>query len=181
MRFLSLAAAVLVAAAIRAEEPRLPANLTQPTTAYAKATADGKSVSVMLKLVEMAPTTETKTVNVQQERIVDGKKVVETVTKKVLVCVMKPQRWREVRVDAADKAVSISDASGKPIAAGKLVKLLEKDTPVLVSVTGAVDPFHLLTVRENTLVILAPRDLLYPPSPAPLAPPKGPYTVPTKP
>lgn len=178
MRTLTLAAAALFAAVGRAEEPKPPAVAIAPQTAYASAaTKDGK-VTVTLKLLVVAPATGYRTVNEQVTRTVDGKTVVETVTKKVPYTFMKGHGWREVQVNAADKAVSVSNAGGKPVPADKLTKLLEKDTPVLVSVNGPVDPFYLLTVKEDTLVIVVPPQVLAGPPPAPTGPGAGAVPVP---
>jgi hypothetical protein len=173
MRTLTLAAAALFAAAARAEEPKLPAIAVPPQTAHATAATKGGKVTVTLKLLVVAPATAYETVNEQVTRTVDGKTVVETVTKKVPYTFMKGHGWREVRVNAADKAVSVRDAAGRPVPADKLTKLLEKDTPVLVSVNGPVDPFYLLTVKEDTLVIVVPPRLLAGPPPAPTGPGAG--------
>jgi hypothetical protein len=127
-------------------------------------------------LLVVTAATAYRTVNEQIKRTVDGKTVVETVTRKVPYTLMKGQGWREVKVDAAEKGVSITDAAGKAIAPDELAKLLGKDTPVLVSANGPVDPFYLLTVKENTLVIVVPPQVLYPPQP----PMPTPSTVPSR-
>jgi hypothetical protein len=176
MRALTLAAAALFAVAGRAEEPKLPANAVAPATAHASAVSNDGKVTVTLKLLVVTAATAYRTVNEQITRTVDGKTVVETVTRKVPYTLMKGQGWREVKVDAAEKGVSITDAAGKAIAPDKLAKLLEKDTPVLVSANGPVDPFYLLTVKENTPVIIVPPQVLYPPQP----PMPTPSTVPSK-
>jgi hypothetical protein len=176
MRTFTLAAAALFAVAGRAEEPQLPANAVAPATAHARAvTKDGK-VIVTLKLLVVTAATAYRTVNEQVTKTVDGKTVSETVTKKIPYTFMKGQGWREVKVDAAAKGVSITDAAGKVIAPDKLANLLEKDTPVLVSANGPVDPFYLLTVKEDTPVIVVPPQVLYPPQP----PMTTPSSVPSK-
>ena len=164
MRILTLALAMFLASATCAEEPKLPANMTPPMTAFARAEADGSAVIVTLKLVNSVPQTGMRTVTdyVTVQKNVGGKVVAEKVpvTKTVTYTIMKPLGWREVKVDAADKGISFTDAAGKPIAPEKLVKMLSKDTPVLVSTTGPVDPFHLLTVKKDTIVIVAPPQVL---------------------
>jgi hypothetical protein len=156
-------AVALFATVARAEEPKLPAIAIAPQTAHARAVTNDGKVTVTLKLLVVAPTTAYRTVNEQTTRIVDGRKVVETASRKVPYTFMKGQGWREVKVDVAGKGVSITDAAGKAIAPDKLAKLLEKDTPVLVSANGPVDPFYLLTVKEGTPVIVVPPQILYPP------------------
>ncbi len=174
MKSVSAYLAVLLLAAAPfgyAEVPKPPVMATPPQTAYARAaTRDGK-VSITLKLLVVAPTTGYRTVCESITRTVGGKQVVETVTKKIPYTFMKGHGWREVAVDAADKSVSISDAAGKPVSADKLARLLEKDTPVLVSPSGPVDPFYLSTVKDDVLVIVAPPQMLYPRQPP------GPGTV----
>jgi hypothetical protein len=171
---LTLVAAGLFAAATRAEEPKPPAIAIAPQTAYAQAAADDGKVTVSLKLLVVAPTTAYRTVDEQVTKTVNGKAVIETVTRKVPYTFMKGHGWREVKVDADGKGVSITDATGKAVSPDKLAKLLEKDTPLLVSANGPVDPFYLLTAKEGTLVIEVPPQVLYPPqSPAPsTVPPK---------
>lgn len=164
MRMLMLVVA-LFASAVRAEEPKPPAIAIAPQTAYARAAASDGKVTINLKLLVVAPTTAYRTVNEQVKKNVDGKVLIETVTRKVPYTLMKGQGWREVKVNAAAKGVSITDATGKAITPDRLAKLLEKDTPVLVSTSGPVDPFYLLTVKEDTPVIVVPPQVLYPPQP----------------
>jgi hypothetical protein len=165
MRLLSLAAAALFAASAPAGEPKLPANPAPPQTAYARAAADGKKVVITLKLAELAAENQTR-VEVQyvtETRVQGGKTVVEKVPvrREVQVTVLKARRWRKVLVDAGYKAVSVRTAAGKRVAAGDLLRLLKKDTPVLVSQNGPVDPFYLQVVRPGTLVIVVPPQMLY--------------------
>lgn len=83
MRALTLAAATLFAVAGRAEEPKLPANAVAPATAHASAVSNDGKVTVTLKLLVVTAATAYRTVNEQITRTVDGKTVVETVTRKV--------------------------------------------------------------------------------------------------
>jgi hypothetical protein len=165
MRVLTLAAAALFAVAGRAEEPKLPAVAVAPQTAHARAVKNDGKVTVTLKLLIVAPMTAYRTVNEPVTKTVGGKTVIETVTKKIPYSFMKGQGWREVKVDATEKGVSITDAAGKAVTPDKLAKLLEKDTAVLVSANGPVDPFYLLTVKADTLVFVVPPQVLYPPQP----------------
>jgi hypothetical protein len=169
---LALVATALFAAVGRSEEPKPPAIAVAPQTAHARALVNDGKVTITVKMLIVAPTTGYRTVNEQVTKDVDGKVVVETVTRRIPYTFMKGAGWREVKLDAASKGVSITDAAGKAIAPDKLVKFLEKDTPVLLSATGPVDPFYLLTVKEDTLVIVVPPQVLYPPQPpAPSTPP----------
>lgn len=163
MRLPTLAATVLFAAVGRAEGPKLPAIAIAPQTAYAKAATNDGKVTITLKTLVIVSATGTKTEYAQVKKLVDGKEVVEIVPQLKTYTFMKGHSWREVRMDAADKTVSITDVAGKPVPADRLAKLLEKDMPVLVSANGPVDPFYLLTVKEDTLVIVVPPQVLYPP------------------
>ncbi len=167
MRILTLLFAAALLATGWAAEPKLPASMSQPITAYAKATPDGNTVIVTLKLVNSVPQTANRTVTdyVTVQKTIGGMVVTEKVpvTKTVPYTFMKPLGWREVKVDAADKGISFTDAAGNSVAPEKLAKILSKGTPVLVSTDGPVDPFHLLIVKENTIVIVAPREVLFPP------------------
>jgi hypothetical protein len=51
--------------------------------------------------------------------------------------------------------------AGKEVPSKKLATLLEKETAILLSTAGAIDPFQLQLAKEGTLVVIAP-----PPSPA---------------
>jgi hypothetical protein len=170
VRSLTLAAAALFAVAAHADDPKLPASAMPPATVYARAAADGGKVTVTLKLMEIAPTTETRTVPATETRTVDGKVVSVQVTRQVTITVNKPVRWRTVTFDAAAKGVSIQDAAGKAVAAGQLPRLLEKDTPVLVSSNGPVDPFFLATAKESALVFVVPPETFFVAAPSGTSP-----------
>jgi hypothetical protein len=79
MRLLSFAVMAQCAAMVQAAEPKLPANMIQPQTAFARATKADDGVVVTLKLPRLVPAAETRTVTyyVNVEKIIDGKKVVE--------------------------------------------------------------------------------------------------------
>jgi hypothetical protein len=129
------------------------------------------------------PVTEKRTVTLYETvtKTVGGRTVVEMVPvqREVTVTVMKPKGWREVKLDAAAEGVSAHDTAGKPVAADKLPGLLAKETPVLVSGAGPVDPFHLLTAKEGTLVLVVPPQVVYPPM-FPLPDSAAPVPVPPK-
>jgi uncharacterized protein YkwD len=122
---------------IRAEEPPLPANLTPPVTAYARATREGDAVLLTLKLAR--PTT----------RPANG--------------ILKPtNEWRDVKLKLGAPGVLVLDTSNKPVATPRVAQLLQKDTPVLVAASGTLDSFHLLTTKETTLIVTVPPDVLSP-------------------
>src|SRR5688572_13092626 len=98
--------AVLVST-IRAEEPPLPANLTPPVTAYARATREGDALLITLKLARP--------------------------TKQPANGILKPtNKWQDVKLKLGDPGVQVLDTSNKPVAAPRVAQLLQKDTPVLV-------------------------------------------------
>lgn len=176
---LFLTAALLVPAA-PAADPKLPATMDLPFTAVAKATADPKGgATVTLRMLSVVPAEAKKKVTVYEPvtKVVNGKQVVEAVPvdREVTVTVMKPTGWRELRFGTAYKGVMIHDAAGKPVPADRVAALLAKEVPVLVSATGeSVDPFHLLTAKADTLVLVVPLHLLFPPPPEPVPVPKKP-------
>jgi hypothetical protein len=190
MRLTALGAAGLLLALTTntsgADEPKLPASTDTPITAYAKAEAFAKgSAIITLKVVDSEAATETRDVvvyeSVTQEK--DGKRIVVMVpvVKKVTVTVLKPKRWREVKVNTGDAGVSAHDTAGKPIPANKLPELLKKEVPVLVAPGRPIDPFHLLTAKEGTVVIVVPPNVLNPALTPPPGLPQPPVVQPVPP
>ncbi len=183
--------ACLAAVPARSEEPKLPADGTAPIVALASATeADGK-VTIRLRVVDSVPTVVYKSITKVQTVtvVVDGKSLQKEVPVqfKLPVQVMKPIRWREVKLSAATPGVEVRDLAGKLVPVKKLPTLLEKETAILLSTNGPVDPFHLQLTKEGTLVVLAPPGTalglptavspaspLTPPSPRVAAPPLPP-------
>lgn len=169
-RLFSLLAGLLVVGRCGyADEPKLPASLVVPVTAYAKTVRDGDAVFLKLRFVAAVEKTATNTVTkfVTQKLIRDG---VETeaqvpVTQTIQTTYKTVGGWREVTLDPSERGVMITTAAGKLIARDDLPKLLKEETPVLVSAGRAADPFYLLTVKENTLVIIAPETVVNPPAP----------------
>jgi len=153
-------AAALVTGSAYADEKDLPKSAAAPTVALASAKeADGK-VSLKVRMVESVPATENRTITTHQTitRIVDGRTVTEKVPvqQTIAVMVMKPARWREIEVKIGTPGVEVRDLEGKEVPAKKLATLLEKETPILLSTAGAVDPFYLKVAKEGTLVVIAP-------------------------
>jgi hypothetical protein len=181
----AIVACWLPAGPARSDEPKLPANANVPTVALGSASeADGK-VTIRLRVYETIPTTEERTITVvkQVPVLVEGKVVTKEVpvTEKVSVVVMKPTRWREVKVGAADPGVEVRDLAGKLVPMKNLPMLLEKETAVLLSTAGPVDAFHLQLAKEGTLVLIVPPDKagLTPFARTPMAPaPPGASPVP---
>jgi RNA polymerase sigma factor (sigma-70 family) len=104
----------------------------------------------------------------------EDKKVARPVTSYALE--MRPH-WRQFE----PAKVKAYDLAGKPVSAGRLAKLLARETPVLVSADGQkVAPFHLQVIKPGTLVLVVPPPeglpaTAYPPAiPAPASPPPAP-------
>lgn len=55
---------------------------------------------------------------------------------------------------SALRGTEVFDVHGKRVEVTELLTALEKDTPVLVSCHGMVDPFYLRVAKEDTLVIV---------------------------
>jgi hypothetical protein len=163
----------LAAGVARCDEPKLPASANVPTVALGSAAeADGK-VMIRLRVYESTATTEERAITVVKlvPELVDGKVITKEVpvTEKALVVVMKPSRWREVKVSAADPGVEVRDLAGKLVPVKNLSTLLEKESAVLLSTNGPVDPFHLQLAKEGTLVVIVPPEKM-PVSPVAAAP-----------
>jgi hypothetical protein len=177
---LLLLTAVLLAPAARAQDPKIPGNMDLPFTAMAKAAADPKGgATITMRMLTVAPADVTKKVTQYEAvtRVVNGKQVVEAVPveRQVTISVMKATGWRELRFGTADRGVMVHDTAGKPLPGDRVAAALAKEVPVLVSMTGEpVDPFHLLTAKEGTLVLVVPPHLLFPPPPEPAPVPKKP-------
>jgi hypothetical protein len=171
--------------------PNLPKSATTPSVALATPKiAEGK-VTIQLRVIELGPVVEERQVTAIESRAVDVDGVVVMklvpVIHKINVTVTKPVRWREIKLMVGDPGVEIRDLAGKEVSPEKLATLLEKETAVLLSNSGPVDPFHLQLAKESTLLVIAPVDRLQPgtlvaPVPAvpglPPAPPPLPGTVP---
>lgn len=128
---------------VGADEPRLPVHLSPPVTAYAQATREGEAVVVTFRLAEALPTAKPS----------NG--------------VVSPSAaWREAKVKLDESGARVFDVAGQPVPAERVVKLLQIETPVLVAPKN-VDPFYLLTTRENTLIFTVPPDVLSPSAPLP--------------
>jgi hypothetical protein len=159
-----LTACLVLSGGVRAQEPRLPANMKTPITAYARFAQGPGGGSVFLRMVNTIAVPEKKTVTeyVAKTRDVGGRTEIVTVpvTKEVMQYVQKPMGWREVEIKTITQGFSAHDTAGKAVAKTKLATLLAEETPVLVSTEGPIDPFHLLTAKEGTLVLVTPAMLL---------------------
>jgi len=142
----SLMAFFVVAAGAQAQAPApLPAELP-PEVCLAKAEVkDGIQIRV----------TSARLVPQQRERVVkrDSKEVTEKYTVYSPVAVE-----RLLRVDG--KKVRVTTKAGKDVEPQVILNALAKDTPVIVSFDGAVDPFYLAVVRDDVLIITQERPAL---------------------
>ncbi len=120
------------------------------------ASANPAVEGAQLRLVVPEPRYETRT------RIVE--KGGEKYEEKYVVTVFVP-RERIVMVYDAKKApfadvfagAQVLDLKGKKVDHRKLPELLKKATPVLVSTSGAFDPYYMQVVKEGTLFVILPR------------------------
>ncbi len=82
-------------------------------------------------------------------------------------------------IPLSNKKIEVYRADGKRVTAAEVARLITGDTPVLVSSDGKmVDAVYLRLVREGTLVVVAPPDLLNLPPVAPVPLPPAPAKVP---
>jgi uncharacterized protein YkwD len=184
-----LAGLSIASASPGAEPPKLPTSLVVPVTAYAQAVTEGEVVFLKLKFVatvdKIATTTVTKYKTQKQVRDGVEFEVNVPVTETVQTIYKAIGGWREVKLDPSERGVMVTTAAGKLIPRFDLPKLLKEETPVLVSAGRAADPFYLLTVKDNTLVIIAPESVVSPSVPAvprvPNAPaPNAPMVMPPR-
>lgn len=97
-------------------------------------------MQLRLTTPELVPSYETR------EVVKNGQKV----TEKVLVYNTEFVE-RIVAIDGKD--MQVVTKAGKVVDAATLQKLLGKETPIVVSFDGPVDPFYLAVVREDVLVV----------------------------
>lgn len=158
----AIVAGCVVLGQARGEDPKLPANANAPNIVLASAAeADGK-VTIKLRVYESMPAPENRTITVYETvtQIVDGKPTTKQVPveKTVRMIVMKPTRWKEIKLSAEEPGIEVRDLAGELVSMKKLPKLLEKETAILLSTNGPVDPFHLQLAKEGTLVLMAPAE-----------------------
>ncbi len=179
-----LAGLSMASASPGAEPPKLPASLVVPVTAYSQAVTEGEVVFLKLKFVatvdKIATTTVTKYKTEKQIRDGEEFEVKVPVTETVQTIYKAIGGWREVKLDPSERGVMVTTAAGKLIPRADLPKLLKEETPVLVSAGRAADPFYLLTVKGDTLVIIAPESVVNPAMPAVPRVPNAPAVMPPR-
>jgi hypothetical protein len=107
--------------------------------------------------------TEKVTVYVPVQKVVDGKTVIENVPQErtVMRAVQRAVGWRTLSVPVDGESVFVYDLKGKNVAPNGLAKLLDEETPVLLSTSGKVDPFYLKTTKAGTLIVVVPPERFY--------------------
>ena len=143
-RFYSLVAFFALATVSQAQAPApLPASLP-PEVCLAKAVVKDDGLYIRVTSARLVPE--------QRERVVkrNGMEVVEKYLTYTPVAVE-----RLLRPDG--KKVRVTTKAGKDVDAQGIVNALGKDTPVIVSFDGAVDPFYLAVVRDDVLIITQER------------------------
>jgi hypothetical protein len=156
---------LVTVAAVCADEPKPPEG-SSPTVVLARAlSGDKDGVTLQIRTPQMVTqmVTETVKVSVPVERIADGKRVTEYVTQERRVAVPKVRAsgWRNVRVPVDGEAVFVHDLKGKKVEPRGLAKLLDEETPVLLSTNGKVDPFYLKTTKAGTLIVVVPPEQFF--------------------
>jgi hypothetical protein len=166
-----------------AEEPELPQFATGPTTALARAERQADEIVVVLRVVDTR--LENRIVERQvwsDVQVIENGSARDEKREAVvqdLVPVAVPKRFRELTLPA--KAFHVRSVKGERITDEALLAALAKETPVLLNFEPSLDAFHLLTVREDVLILSTNRQRVFPPSaalpPAPV-PPRAPQILP---
>jgi hypothetical protein len=157
-----------------AEQPIAAIQPPPPTLMMASATTCCDSVTLRIQTVQFVPATQEMKVKVPITEVKweKGRQVEHTrmVEQRQLVTVNKavPAAVVELPLDGA--AVCVFELNGKPVAPKKVSQMLKKETAVLVSFGGPVDPFYLQTTKSGTLIVQVPANLLNPAATSPGAP-----------
>jgi len=145
-RFNSLVVLFVVAAGARAQGTvPLPAALP-PEVCLAKAQIKDGGVQIRVISARLVPE--------QRARVVkrNGKEVTEKYLTYLPSAVERIFRLN-------DKNVHVTTKAGKDVDPGVILNALGKDTPVIVSFDGPVDPFYLAVVRDDVLIITQDRPI----------------------
>lgn len=142
-----------------AAEPEFK-SVAPPTLMMASSTGGPDGVWLHVRKTVFVPTPVEVRVEtpVTLQEIVNGR-IVERkskVTETHITTMMKPTPHDVVVVPLTCSDVTIVDLAGKPIDPKRVPQMLKKETAVLVSFSGPVDPFHLQTTKPGTLVVLMP-------------------------
>jgi hypothetical protein len=190
--------ALVSATKAMAAEPVTLVSPGQPLLLMASATACDGNVTLRLRVVQFEPATQEviTQIPVKETAIVNGRVVekMRIVQERKQTTVLKPVPGATIDATIDGLAVIVQDLKGKPIAPASITNLLKKETAVLVSISGPVDPYYLQTTKPGTLIVQIPAQLLNSPGEAlppirtapadpiepPIAPPK-PKLDPTEP
>ena len=150
--------------------------LTQPALCPASATESDGAVQIRITVTRHVPYTTTRMVSYKETRKVVDKDGVERIVEATF---FKPVQETSVKkvsttaiVTADGKSVRMSSKDGQPVDPRELLKLLAKETQVLVVPGDNVDPAELKKTADGTLILFVKmNELLSPPRPAPLPPP----------
>jgi hypothetical protein len=157
-----------------AAEPASQVAPGQPLLLMASATTRDGAVTLHLRTVQMeAATQETITrTPVKETILVNGRVVEQTrlVEERRQTTVLRPVPGPAIDAPLDGLEVSVQDLKGKPVTPANVARLLKKETAVLVSVSGPVDPYYLQTTKLGTLIVQMPAQVLNAP-PAELLPP----------
>jgi hypothetical protein len=174
-------AVIFLAVPGAAAEPDQPPAPAQPMVLMTSATSCCTGVALHIHTVQLVPGTQDLVIQtpVRETTLVNGRVIEQNrvVEERRQISVLKPTPGPVVEVPLEGTLVSVVDLKGKSVAPNRVAQVLKKDTAVLVSITGAVDPYFLQTTKPGTLVVLLPANLLYPQSPPAIElipqPPKG--------
>lgn len=151
---------VTCTAFLGAEEPiAAPA---PPTLMMASATPCGPAVTLHIRTTQFVPTTIDigRKMPVSDSTIVNGRVVERVRYLEVLEqqTVMRPTPGAVISVPVDGEHVFVTDLKGKPVLPSRLATMLKKETAVLVSMNGPVDPFFLQTTKPGTLIVYLPAE-----------------------
>jgi hypothetical protein len=171
MRRLSLFVATafaLLAPAIRvtADEPTPVLQPVSPTLMMASVTSSCNGVAIRIQTVQFTATLQEMKVKVpvtekswHKGKLVEHTKMIE---QRQMMTVLWPTPGPLVEVPLDGSIVSVSELKGNPLPPSKVAQMLKKETAVLVSTSGPVNPYYLQTTKPGTLIVQMPINLLYP-------------------
>jgi hypothetical protein len=163
--FLPVSLAILGWATITiAAEPAPLVSPGQPLLLMASATTCDGAVTLRIRTTQIEPTVQeviaqipVKEATIVNGRIVEKTRLVED-RRQTTVLRTVPGAVIDATIDGL--AVFVQDLKGKPVAPASVTNLLKKETAVLVSVSGPVDPYYLQTTKPGTLIVQIPAQLL---------------------
>ncbi len=138
----------------------------QPTLMWASATASGNGVSLRIQTIQYVPGVQEYKVTypVKEKTWHKGKLVEHTrmVEQRQMQNVLVPAVGPIVEVPMEASNVYVFEPRGSQLATSSVAQLLARQTAVLVSTTGPVQPYYIQTSPPGTLIVQIPANLLYP-------------------